>query len=120
MGPKQPNGNQGKYKEVNLKKEENSSICIIKLELSKNNFEFLYVIGKGGFGKVFLALNKMTQEEVAIKFLKMHDVKIEDINNLAHKRGYLKQGDYAINITSMPVKARGMANTIRITEFGVN
>ena len=24
----------------------------------------------------------MTQEEVAIKFLKMHDVKIEDINNL--------------------------------------
>ncbi len=48
------------------------------------------------------------------------DQTIEDINNLAHKRGYLKQGDYAINITSMPVKSRGMANTMRITEFGVN
>lgn len=46
------------------------------------------------------------------------DQTIEDINNLAHERGYLKEGDYAINITSMPVKARGMANTMRITEYG--
>ncbi|NLP57130.1 pyruvate kinase [Lutibacter sp. B1] len=45
------------------------------------------------------------------------DQTIEDINNLAHKRGYLNEGEYAINITSMPVKKRGMANTIRITEF---
>jgi pyruvate kinase len=45
------------------------------------------------------------------------DQTIEDLNNLAHKKGYLKEGDYAINITSMPVKARGMANTIRITEY---
>ncbi len=45
------------------------------------------------------------------------DQTIEDINNLAHKNGYLKDGDYAINITSMPVKARGMANTMRITEY---
>jgi pyruvate kinase len=45
------------------------------------------------------------------------DQTIEDINNTAHERGYLNEGDYAINITSMPVKERGMANTIRITEF---
>ena len=45
------------------------------------------------------------------------DQTIEDINNLAHERGYLNEGDYAINITSMPVKQRGMANTMRITEF---
>jgi pyruvate kinase len=45
------------------------------------------------------------------------DQTIEDINNLAHENGYLKDGDYAINITSMPVKARGMANTMRITEY---
>ncbi len=45
------------------------------------------------------------------------DQTIEDINALAYERGYLKEGDYAINITSMPVKKRGMANTIRITEF---
>lgn len=45
------------------------------------------------------------------------DQTIEDINKLAHEKGYLKSGDYAINITSMPVKERGMANTMRITEF---
>ncbi|REE83807.1 pyruvate kinase [Lutibacter oceani] len=45
------------------------------------------------------------------------DQTIEDINNLAAERGYLHEGDYAINITSMPVKERGMANTMRITEY---
>lgn len=45
------------------------------------------------------------------------DQTIEDINKLAHEKGYLNSGDYAINITSMPVKERGMANTMRITEF---
>jgi len=45
------------------------------------------------------------------------DQTIEDINTLAAERGYLKEGDYAINITSMPVKERGMANTMRITEY---
>jgi len=42
---------------------------------------------------------------------------IEDLNNLANQKGYLNNGDYAINITSMPVKERGMANTMRITEY---
>ncbi len=46
------------------------------------------------------------------------DQTIEDINNEAHKRGYLNDGDFAINITSMPVKQRGMANTMRITSYG--
>ncbi|MFK5958992.1 MAG: pyruvate kinase [Lutibacter sp.] len=45
------------------------------------------------------------------------DQTIEDINNLANQKGYLNNADYAINITSMPVKERGMANTMRITEF---
>ncbi|WP_372745186.1 pyruvate kinase, partial [Lutibacter sp.] len=48
------------------------------------------------------------------------DQTIEDINNLAHDRGYLNEGDFAINITSMPVKERGMANTMRITQFKKN
>jgi len=46
------------------------------------------------------------------------DQTIEDINTLANQKGYLKDGDFAINITSMPVKERGMANTIRVTEYG--
>ena len=45
------------------------------------------------------------------------DQTIEDINKLANERGYLEEGDFAINITSMPVKDRGMANTMRITQF---
>jgi pyruvate kinase len=48
------------------------------------------------------------------------DKTIEDINTLAHERGYLNNGDYAINITSMPVKERGMANTMKITKFQKN
>ncbi len=47
------------------------------------------------------------------------DETIEDINNMAHERGYLNKGGYAINLTSMPVKKRGMVNTMRITEYGV-
>lgn len=45
------------------------------------------------------------------------DQTIEDINNMAHERGYLQEGDYAINLTSMPVRERGMVNTLRITEY---
>jgi pyruvate kinase len=48
------------------------------------------------------------------------DQTIEDINTMAHERGYLNEGEYAINITSMPVKQRGMANTVRITEYKKN
>jgi pyruvate kinase len=48
------------------------------------------------------------------------DQTIEDINNEAHKQGYLNEGDFAINITSMPVKQRGMANTMRITSYKNN
>ncbi|AMC11440.1 pyruvate kinase [Lutibacter profundi] len=45
------------------------------------------------------------------------DQTIKDINTIANQRGYLNEGDFAINITSMPVKERGMANTLRITQF---
>ena len=45
------------------------------------------------------------------------DKTIEDINNLANEKEYLNEGDYVINLTSMPVKERGMVNTLRITEY---
>lgn len=48
------------------------------------------------------------------------DQTIEDINNLAHQKGYLYEGGYAVNVTSMPVKERGMANTVRITQYHKN
>jgi len=45
------------------------------------------------------------------------DQTIEDINNLASERGYLKEDDFVVNITSMPVKERGKANTMKITQY---
>lgn len=45
------------------------------------------------------------------------DQTIIDINKIASEKNYLKKDGYAINLTSMPVKERGMVNTLRITQF---
>ncbi|HHC79500.1 MAG TPA: pyruvate kinase [Flavobacteriia bacterium] len=42
------------------------------------------------------------------------DDTVEDINRIATEKGYCKQGDFVINLTSMPVQAKGMVNTLRI------
>jgi serine/threonine protein kinase len=44
--------------------------------VSKNHFEFLYVIGKGGFGKVWKVILKKYKNEYALK--EMSKVKIID------------------------------------------
>ena len=36
----------------------------------------------GGYGKVYLAINKMTKEEVAIKFLKVREIKADGIHKV--------------------------------------
>lgn len=38
------------------KKKENSINNKVNINLQKNSFDFLYVIGKGGFGKVKLKI----------------------------------------------------------------
>ncbi len=48
------------------------------------------------------------------------DKTIRDINNIAYERGYIDEGDFAINLTSMPVRERGMVNTLRITQYQKN
>ncbi len=45
------------------------------------------------------------------------DDTVADINQIAKERGFVKPGDYMINLTSMPVEARGMVNTLRISEI---
>jgi pyruvate kinase len=45
------------------------------------------------------------------------DETVEDINKIAVDKGYANPGDYVINLTSMPVKARGMVNTLRVCEI---
>jgi pyruvate kinase len=45
------------------------------------------------------------------------DETIKDINNIAYEKGYIENNDFVVNVTSMPVIERGMANTIRITHY---
>jgi pyruvate kinase len=44
------------------------------------------------------------------------DETIDDVNEFMKKTGYVKKGDHIISISSMPVEAKGMANTIRVSE----
>jgi len=45
------------------------------------------------------------------------DITIEDINRIAKEKGYVKSGDFTINLASMPIKEKGMVNTIRVSEI---
>lgn len=49
--------------------------------------------------------------------VKNTDDTVEDINAIAVAEGYTKKGDFVINLTSMPVKAKGMVNTLRVTQI---
>ncbi|GAB5565304.1 MAG: pyruvate kinase [Winogradskyella sp.] len=45
------------------------------------------------------------------------DETIEDVNAMACKKGYLEVGDMLISLAAMPIQAKGMVNTLRITEI---
>jgi pyruvate kinase len=45
------------------------------------------------------------------------DDTVEDINKITLKKNYAEKGDFVINLTSMPVKAKGMVNTLRISQL---
>jgi pyruvate kinase len=40
-----------------------------------------------------------------------------DINRISKEKGYVQKGDLMINLTSMPVEAKGMVNTLRVSEI---
>ncbi len=44
------------------------------------------------------------------------DDTIEDVNQIAKDKGFVKPGDLIINLASMPAEARGMVNTLRVSE----
>ncbi len=48
------------------------------------------------------------------------DETVIDINQIAKRKGYLTKGDFVINLTSMPLKDKGMVNTLRITKIKEN
>lgn len=45
------------------------------------------------------------------------DETIEDVNQIACKKGFLDVGDMLISLAAMPIKDKGMVNTLRVSEI---
>ena len=45
------------------------------------------------------------------------DETIEDVNQIACKKGFLEIGDMLVSLAAMPIKEKGMVNTLRVTEI---
>ena len=45
------------------------------------------------------------------------DDTVDDINQIIKEKGFVKSGDIVINLASMPAEARGMVNTLRVSEI---
>jgi len=39
------------------------------------------------------------------------------VNNIACKKGFLEVGDMLVSLAAMPIKDKGMVNTLRVTEI---
>jgi pyruvate kinase len=45
------------------------------------------------------------------------DDTVTDVNRIAVEKGYAVKGDYLINLAAMPIKDKGMVNTMRVSEI---
>ncbi|MNK67632.1 Pyruvate kinase [compost metagenome] len=45
------------------------------------------------------------------------DDTVTDVNQIAVDKGYAQKGDYLINLAAMPIKDKGMVNTMRVSEI---
>ena len=45
------------------------------------------------------------------------DDTVPDVNRIASAKGYAQKGDYLINLAAMPIKDKGMVNTMRVSEI---
>jgi pyruvate kinase len=45
------------------------------------------------------------------------DDTITDVNNIVKEKGFVSKGDFLINLASMPIKEKGMVNTLRVSEI---
>ncbi|WP_299105258.1 pyruvate kinase [uncultured Tenacibaculum sp.] len=45
------------------------------------------------------------------------DDTIDDVNEIIREKGFVKTGDFVINLSSMPVEAKGMVNTLRVSSI---
>jgi pyruvate kinase len=45
------------------------------------------------------------------------DDTVVDVNNIVKEKGYVKKGDFLINLAAMPIVEKGMVNTLRVSEI---
>jgi len=45
------------------------------------------------------------------------DETVTDVNEIARQKGYVKKGDFLINLAAMPISDQGMVNTLRVSEI---
>ena len=45
------------------------------------------------------------------------DETIEDVNKMACQKGFLEVGDMLISLAAMPIKDKGMVNTLRVSQI---
>ncbi|WP_324024918.1 pyruvate kinase [Maribacter sp. BPC-D8] len=50
------------------------------------------------------------------KFVSTDDT-VDDVNRIAFNKGYLEVGDMIISLAAMPIKDKGMVNTLRVSEI---
>ena len=44
------------------------------------------------------------------------DETVEDVNKIAFDRGFVKEGEFLINLAAMPIVDKGMVNTLRVSQ----
>lgn len=44
------------------------------------------------------------------------DQTVEDVNQIALKKGFVKKGDFLVNLAAMPIVDKGMVNTLRVSQ----
>ncbi|MCH9661842.1 MAG: pyruvate kinase [Bacteroidetes bacterium] len=44
------------------------------------------------------------------------DETVQDVNRIAHEKGFVEKGDYLINLAAMPIVDKGMVNTLRVSQ----
>ena len=45
------------------------------------------------------------------------DDTVTDVNEIVKEKGYVTKGDFLINLAAMPIKEKGMVNTMRVSEI---
>lgn len=44
------------------------------------------------------------------------DQTVEDVNKIALQKGFVKKGDFLVNLAAMPIVEKGMVNTLRVSQ----